>query len=142
MNFYFYSSFRQSHNEFTYVYCAFAKRKAFWGGLGSWEPEGPGEKAVVVAHNRAVGVTSAPGLSIGSRYWGACRGGTGRPECPPSARADGVAAAHELGTGPPEKTMSLCPAARGGGAGCSRQRAEGLWRVDHGRNKPSYAHRR
>ena len=37
--------------------------------------------------------------------WGACRGGRGRPECLPSARADAADAAHELGTGPPEKTM-------------------------------------
>ena len=74
--------------------------------------------------------------------WGGCRGGRGRPGCPPSARADGAATAHELGTGPPEKTMGLWPAARGGGVGWCRQRAEGLRRVGGGHNKPSYAHRR
>ena len=74
--------------------------------------------------------------------WGACRGGRGRPECLPSARADAADAAHELGTGPPEKTMGLWPAARGGWAGRCRQRAEGLRRVGGGHNKPSYTHRR
>ena len=32
----------ESSSESIHPVCAFAKRKAFWGGLGSREPEGPG----------------------------------------------------------------------------------------------------
>ena len=70
--------------------------------------------------------------------WGACRGGRGRPECLPSAWADGAATAHELGKGPRRK-LWVCSNRQLGGLASPACRgvAAGGWRPQQAVTRPS-----